>query len=99
MKKLFYIFVLAVLLFATGCIEIKTVVNINPDGTGTIEETMLMSSDVVKMFSGFAGSFSDDSTAAVEEFSLFKEDELKDKASDFGSDVAYVSGKELKQDS
>ena len=98
MKKSFTSFVLiltAAFLF-TGCLEVNTTIHLNKDGSGTLEESVLMSSQVVKMISAFAGSF--DSTGTdTSKFSLFKEDELIADTSKYGSGVKYVSGKEVKE--
>ena len=95
------IFKLSILLFIplifSGCIKVDTKVKVNKDGSGIIEETVLMSSAVTEMMSQFMSSFQD-STGTPEEFSLFKEDELKDKASELGENVKYVSGEKIKQD-
>jgi hypothetical protein len=98
MKKLFtksLIFIFASFLF-TGCLEVNTTIHLNKDGSGTLEETVLMSSQVVHMLSSFAASF--DSTAAdSNKFSLFKESELIADASKYGNGVTYISGKEIKE--
>jgi hypothetical protein len=93
---------LAILLFIpgilfSGCIKVTTKVNVNKDGSGTIEEQVMMSDVVISMMNEFMSSFQD-STSATEVFKLFKEDELKEKASDFGEGVMYVSGEEIKTD-
>jgi len=84
------------LLLFTGCLQVDSKVKVKKDGSGTIEEKVLMSSMVVEMMNQFMGSFAD-STGETEKFSLFKEDELKGKASNYGEGVKYVSGKEIKQ--
>ncbi len=98
MKKSFKSFVLiltAAFLF-TGCLEVNTTIHLNKDGSGTLEESVLMSSQVVQMISAFAGSF--DSTGTdTSKFSLFKEDELIADTAKYGSGVKYVSGKEVKE--
>lgn len=76
-------------LFA-GCLQVDTKVNLNKDGSGTIEETVVMKNSVIQMFKEFAVMF--DSTKN-EEFQMFKEDELKTKAANYGEGVTYVSGK------
>ena len=84
---------LPVILFS-GCLKVNTKININKDGSGTIEEQVLMSDAVVLMMNEFMSSFQD-STNTPEEFKLFKEDELKDKAAEYGTGVKYVSGEEV----
>lgn len=90
MKKIKFIF--AGFIFSTlfvGCLQVDTKVNVNKNGSGTIEETVVMKNAVIQMFKGFAVMF--DSTKN-EEFQMFKEDELKSKAADYGEGVEYVSG-------
>jgi hypothetical protein len=85
-------FVLAGFLLTTlfvGCLQVDTKVNVNKDGSGTIEETVLMKNSVIEMFKQFAVMF--DSTKS-EEFQMFKEDDLKTKASNYGEGVDYVLG-------
>lgn len=98
MKNLFTkfaLFLFVPVLF-TGCLEVNTTIHLNKDGSGTLEESVLMSSQVVQMISAFATSF--DSTAAdSNKFSLFKEDQLIADTVKYGSEVKYVSGKEVKE--
>jgi len=59
-------------LFFSGCLNIETKVIINKDGTGRIDEKVLMSRMFVDMLSSFAQSLGDSSE--TEEFSLFDEE-------------------------
>ena len=81
----------------SGCLQVDTTVYINKDGSGTIEEKVLMSDAVVEMMNEFMSSFQD-SAKAPEEFNLYKEAELKEKASGYGEGVEYVSGEEINTD-
>jgi len=94
--KLIILLFIPVILFS-GCIKVRSNVVINKDGSGILEEQVLMSDAVVAMMNEFMSSFQD-STSAPEEFKLFKEDELRDKASEYGEGVKYVSGEEVKID-
>lgn len=99
MKKSFTKFALFLFIsfLFTGCLEVTTTIHLNKDGSGTLEESVLMSSQVVQMISAFATSF--DSTAAdTNKFSLFKEEQLIADTVKYGSEVKYVSGKEVKVD-
>lgn len=80
-------------MFFSGCLQVDTKVNLNQDGSGTIEETVVIKSSVIEMMKDFAMSF--DSTKS-EEFEIFKEDELKSKAKNYGEGVKYVSGEKVK---
>ena len=97
MKKIkyFLLFLFPVILFS-GCIKVDTTINVKKDGSGTIEETVLISSAVVEMLKGFMTSFKDSTN--TEEFKMFKEDEIKSKGSEYGKNVKYVSSEMLKKD-
>ncbi|MDX1371875.1 MAG: hypothetical protein R3321_05360, partial [Nitrososphaeraceae archaeon] len=86
----------AIVFLQVGCLKIETTLNVNKDGSGTIEESVLMSKAFVQMIKEFSQSFGD--TTETEEFSLFKEDELIDAAKNYGSEVQYVSGEEISND-
>lgn len=93
--KIIFILILSTALFS-GCIRVDTKVKLNKDGSGTIEEKVLMSELVIQMMNQFMNSMPD-SSGEKEQFSLFKEDDLKNKVSNYGKDVKYISGKEIKQ--
>ena len=98
MKKLLIsLLIFSVVLAIAGCIDVKTKIKVNKDGSGTIEETMLMSSEMVQMMKQFMSGFGADSTN-TQEFNLYNEEELENKASDYGEGVQFLSGKELKRD-
>ena len=89
---------LMVLLFTlsfTGCIQIETKVNVNKDGSGTVEETVLMTNEMVQMLNEFISGFASDS-AETEEFKLYNEEDLKNKEAELGEGVKLVSGSEYK---
>lgn len=90
--KLFFLAILAAA-FLSGCLQVDTKVNLNNDGSGTIEETVVIKSTVIDMMKEFAGAF--DSTK-TDEFEMFKESEVKEKASTFGEGVKYLSGEKIK---
>ena len=94
--KLTIMLFILVMLFS-GCLKVNSNVIINKDGSGILEEQVLMSDMVISMMNEFMSSF-EDSTSAPEEFKLFKEDELEAKASEYGEGVRYVSGEEIKID-
>ncbi len=94
--KLFYkisLFSLLTILFC-GCLEVETTINLNKDGSGTLEEKVLMKKEFVDMMSGF-NLKSENDTAQTKRFSLFNPEELKADALKYGENVEYVSGKEI----
>ena len=93
MKKILKYFVaIALLIYSTGCIDVHLKLKLKPDGSGTIEETVYMSSAMVSMMKSFM-AMGDSAEAA--NFNLFDEAELKEEAADYGAGVRYVSGERL----
>ena len=95
MKKL--IVIIVALLLLTGCIDYSSNVKLNTDGSGIIEETVLISETFVEMMNSFAQSFGD-STESENQFDIFDEEELKKQAMEIGEGVKYVSGEKIKID-
>ena len=79
-------------MFFFGCLQVNTTVNLNQDGTGTIEEIVVMKDEVINMMKEFAMAF--DSTKS-EEFNMFNETDLKAKESEYGKGVKYLSGEKI----
>lgn len=97
MKILKTAFICIVLTFLlVGCLQVETTINVKKDGSGTINEKVLMSKTFVNMIKEFAQAFQD--SASAEEFSLFKEDEIKADAKDYGEEVKYVSHELISDD-
>ncbi len=84
-----------VLLLLSGCFQVIEVMHVNPDGSGTVEESMLLSkkffAQMDQMMSGFSGY----SSAKPEHMELFDPARLRDQASAMGEGVTYRSGKKL----
>ena len=97
MKNLIKILpILIIIVYLTGCIDVHYKMNLNSDGSGTIEETVYMNAAMVQMIKGFM-AMSDDSTQQ-EEFSLLDEVELRNEAIEMGEGVKYISGEKLEDD-
>jgi hypothetical protein len=100
---------LILLLILTGCLQVNTLVKIKPDGSGTIEETFLISKEFVQlikemteqMMSGLAEPEGDQSAQKSTEkqtetfFDIFDENKLKKEAIKKGEGVTYTSGKKV----
>jgi len=95
LSKLFALTIAGILL--TGCIEMHTVITVNKDGSGLIEENIFIGKAVIDMFKEFAAAFAD-STQPQQEFNLFEEEKIKAKTSDYGEGVEFVSMKAIKTD-
>lgn len=89
---------LLALLFAafvfTGCIEIQTLITVDSSGAGSIEETVMLSREIIDMITELQNSFAPDSVKA-EPFQFYNEDELRNNAAQYGSGVIYVSSEKL----
>lgn len=79
----------------TGCFQFETKVNVNKDGSGTVEETFLMGQEMVEMMKQFA-SMGDPKTAKP--FKLFDLKELKKNAANYGKGVTFVTAEKIKKD-
>ena len=82
------VFLFLVLLLA-GCFQTHTVIFLNADGSGTIEETVMLASFAINMISGL------DSTKA---FSLADEEKLIARQDSFGQGVSFEGYETLSQD-
>lgn len=70
-----------------GCMEIETVVRVNPDGSGTITERLVMSNEIVEMMK--------EMTPEGQPAERYNEQELRDAAPGYGEGVTYVSAKDV----
>lgn len=87
----------ALALSLTACIKEKTLVVVNPDGSGNIVVSSAMSPEAAQMIGsmaqGFAGAAGGDAAAKPKADPFFNEDELKAKAAKLGDGVTYVKGR------
>lgn len=84
---------LLLLIVFTGCLKVNTTISLNPDGSGTIEETVYMKAEILDMIKQFASSFNEEENQ--QEFSFYKEDEQISKASEYGEGVTFTRGEEV----
>jgi len=80
---------LLIVLLLAGCFQTHTVIFLNADGSGTIEETVLLASYAVNMIAGFG------STDSTQAFSLIDEDKLMARADSLGEGVTFSGVEEL----
>lgn len=92
-SKLFVAALLATTL--NGCIEMHTIMRLNKDGSGSIEENISVRKGVIDMFKEFVSAFAD-STQPQQEFNLFEEEKIKAKTSGLGEGVEFVSMETIK---
>ncbi len=95
MKYLRWSIPMVALLFLSGCFQISEVMHLNPDGSGTVEETMLMSKKFFAQMNQMMSGFTGESGAKAEPPELFDPAKLKEQANAMGEGVTYVSGKKV----
>ncbi len=98
--------VCAAMFLFSGCIQDNTVINIKPDGSGTIEETVLIGNAFIDMMQGLTGGASGPGTQdqaeqkpkPVRDESIITEmiDKAKADAKEFGEGVKFMSAKPVK---
>ncbi len=106
MKRFFPSLVCAlVAVCLAGCLQIEKTVKLKADGSGTVEETMVMSKAMVEqmkqMGKQFAAGFGAEAKPKAEEkeFSLLDENKLKQEAAQMGEGVTFVSAKKISTES
>lgn len=99
--------VCAAVFLLSGCIQDNMVLNIKPDGSGTIEETVLMGNSFIEMMQGLTKGMSEaggeekgkaEGAKPKSDDSMVTEmmEKAKTNAKDFGEGVAFVSAKPAK---
>jgi hypothetical protein len=84
-------------LLSAGCIKEKMLVVVNPDGSGNIVLDTAMTAEAAAMMqqtaASFAGAFGETNaaaSAAPAETELIKEEDLRERAAEFGEGVEFV---------
>ncbi|MCK5707106.1 MAG: hypothetical protein KAI43_05585 [Candidatus Aureabacteria bacterium] len=88
--------------FFNGCMSSNTIIKVKPDGSGTIEETVLMGKQFVQQMKAMMGQMKaqmpegqDQGSAPTEMFNLYNIEKIKAKAKDLGEGVTYVESSEV----
>ena len=92
--RLKIIVVALLVLFLIGCVDTSTVVKVKRDGSGTIEEKIIISLSFLELIQGMSG----EAAEPGEDLNLLDEDKLKEKAGQIGEDVVFVSAESIKTD-
>ena len=87
-RLLLYPLVTAMLLSLTGCLTFETIIKLNRDGSGTVEQTFLFTSEMLRMALLFGG---DDGGPAE----LCNEEELAEQAASMGEGVHLASAEAI----
>jgi hypothetical protein len=90
-------------IFLFGCFQTDTVIRLKPDGSGVIEETFLLSSDLLESFQDLLKGFADDDKNDKSDAAKEKQDPIQGMIKDarsrekqYGDDVKFVSAVPLK---
>jgi len=95
MKALKFVVLLIISLALMGCFESLILLRVNKDGSGTIEETVVISDAFMELMKSFSGQEAEEPEA---EEDLVDEEQLAEKASSMGEDVRLVSAEAVKTD-
>ena len=79
----------------SACLDVDMKIKVKPDGSGTIEEQVLLSNDVVDMLSSFGEV---DSEGNKETFEIYNEEELRSKAIEIGEGAKFIGGEKISAD-
>ena len=79
----------------SACLDVDMKIKVKPDGSGTIEEHVLLSNDVVDMLSSFGEV---DSEGNKETFEIYNEEELRSKAIEIGEGAKFIGGEKISAD-
>lgn len=93
MTKILALVLLVTALCLTSCLDYESRIQLKPDGSGVLIETMKLNRETAAFLQQLKAS--GDTTAM---FSFFDEKELREKATRFGEGVVYVSGKKIEED-
>jgi len=95
-NKILGLLATALTLLLSGCIDISTVVEVAPDGSGTVEERMLMSKKMAEMVASMEESMEGETKdAEPAESPLLDREELAASAKNMGPGVELVSAEPL----
>jgi hypothetical protein len=86
-----------------GCFQVDQVITVLPDGSGTVEETMLVSRKIAESMAAFAGGMAElgdpDATGekkpSIAPQSFFKDDDIKKRAEGFGTTARFVKSERI----
>lgn len=92
---------LAAGLLLSSCLQVNTTISVNPDGSGTVEQKVLMKSEMMAMMAGLSSmgqDSKDGSDQPAKPFSLFDRDQLAKDAAKMGAGVQLKSAEPIKND-
>jgi hypothetical protein len=93
MNYMFRIFFTIIVLLLAGCFQVDTVVRVNPDGSGTVVETMMLSKKMLAQMNEMMQGFAEEGGAKPEAIDLYDPAKLKAEAAQMGEGVSFQSAK------
>jgi len=88
-------------MLSTACFTSETLIRIKADGSGTIEQTHLMNSQMIGMATAMAGAAAKEAGATgnldLNPSEIFSEEQLRRQAAEWGENVRFVSYTPLEQ--
>ena len=89
-----FLFAFAALFAFSGCLQVEKVVKLKPDGSGTVEETLIMTKSALEsikqMAAGFGGG-----KAEAKPFDVYDEAKIKEAGEKMGEGVTLVSSTKI----
>jgi len=84
--------------WTVGCISVDSVVKVRPDGTGTLEQTMLINSSAMGMMSMMGGAEAGaEAKAKLDPATIFSKEKMAAEAAKLGEGVTFVSSEPVTQ--
>lgn len=83
------------LLLLAGCFQVVNVMRINPDGSGTVEESVLISRKLLGQMNDMTAAFSGYSSAKAAPMELFDPAVLRQQVNAMGEGVVYQSARKV----
>jgi hypothetical protein len=79
----------------TGCLEFEILVKVKPDGSGTVEQTVLVNKAIIEEMKETAASIGAGQDTSAKEFNLIDREKLLQEAKSMGKDVRFVRAEPL----
>lgn len=96
MKRMLRLFCLGTLLVTlSGCFQVSTVVRVNRDGSGTVEERMLVSKKLLAQLNEFMHAFTEEGAEPPKPVDLFEPEKLRQAAKGMGEGVSFTGATKL----
>lgn len=95
MKLLRLPVVICLLFLLAGCFQVTTLVRVNPDGSGTVEETVLFSKKMMDKVDKMARDFAGEGSGDSKPLDFYRPNQLKKQAASMGKGVRYHSAERV----